>query len=54
MSCNEAYANVHKAEEEVHIYEDVHSAAQSQGTVITTRNEAYASWITPRSNQLQS
>ena len=46
LSRNEAYANVqlHKAEEEVHIYEDLHSAAQSQGTVITTRNEAYASW----------
>ena len=54
VSHNEAYANVqlHKAEE-VHIYEDLHSATQSQGTVITTRNEAYASWTTQCSNQLQ-
>ena len=46
MKHNYANVQLHKAEE-VHIYEDMHSAAQSQRTVITTRNEAYASWITP-------
>ena len=47
VSPNEAYASVelHKPEEvHMHIYEELSKAAQCQETVITTRNEAYASW----------
>jgi hypothetical protein len=45
VSRNEAYASVelHKPEE-VQIYEELEIATENQGTVITTRNEAYASW----------
>ena len=55
VSPNEAYASVelHKPEE-VHIYEELGNATQSQGIVITTRNEAYVSWTMQHSNQLMS
>ena len=44
VSPNEAYANIelHKPDQEVHIYEELCSSTQHRGTVITARNEAYA------------
>lgn len=53
VSPNKAYASVelHKPEEvHMHVYEELSKAAQSQETVITTRNEAYASWTMQYNN----
>jgi hypothetical protein len=51
VSRNEAYGSVelHKPEE-VQIYKELEIATENQGAVITTRNEAYASWTMQHNN----